>query len=405
MHEAIRTTRPDIRKVGDRVTLSCEVEHSDLPTSLWFEFPSSYAEHLCTQRADWVFASLLIPAMVRGAKLVSPAGISSKLYYSMNGDLQYILKSQDRRLHRISVIPEEISEEGVGSVGEAVGTGFSAGVDSFCTIMDLSDADVPESHRLTHLTVINCGAMGNEKDAELLFHKYADRVAQYSQERGLMALTVNSNLADFYGDFSFEGTHTIRNASSILAISGLFRRYYYSSTFEYSKTFVGPTYDMAYADPVILPHLSTEQTEFVSAGSRYSRLQKAIKVSEFRDSYKYLDVCVDRASARISREMPNCSICWKCGRHILTLDCLDKLREYASVFDIERYRRHRHRILAEILKSAYLKNQPNDLDVVELARNSGKFRLPSDRILSVFVRHAPSKLIRLATKLNDKLIP
>jgi hypothetical protein len=211
-------------------------------------------------------------------------------------------------------------------------------------------------------------------------------------------------LAEFYEEsFKFQQTHTIRNASAILVLQGLFRRYYYASTFEYTKTFIGPTYDMSYADPLILSMLATEQLEFVSSGSHYSRLEKVIKVASFPDSYKYLNVCVGKKKTRLYGKFPNCSSCWKCGRQLFTLELLGRLLDYDKVFDLAQYRASRTYLLAAILKSAYYAHQPNDLDVIDLARKSRKMYMFNDKFNGFLIRRAPKIMSKLLAELINPL--
>jgi hypothetical protein len=405
MTSRVEVGRPEVRYGPGTAEIRCQVSGDRMPDALWFRVPARFAEFLAVERPDWILTALLLPAMVRGARLVVDAPVSERLHYGVTGDLPYVLRKQDARLQDIAIESSGLSPASRRGRGTAVGTGFSAGIDSFSTVMDTTSEKLSAPHQLTHLVVLNVGAMGEGEKAAELFARYSERVARYAAASGLDFVTVDSNLVEFYtGDFTFQQTHTIRNAAGVLALQPLFRRYYYSSSFEYTKHFVGPTYDMSFADPLILSMLGTEDLEFVSAGSRYSRLDKVKRVASFPDSYGFLDVCVGDAQRRAYAQYPNCSVCWKCGRQLLTLELLGKLDAYREVFDLDRYRAARTDILASVLRSAYCKKQPNDLDVIRLARSSGKFRVLNDRMLDTLLPLAPERTSRWVARLNDLVV-
>lgn len=395
----IQVSRPKIHEDETHATISCDVVGTGLPGELWFRVPLPLKQYLAAKRPDWIYTALLLPAMLRGADLIVDAPISDKLYFSISGDLQYVLKQQDKRLQNIAVRAGAHMGEGTYD-GKAVGTGFSAGIDSFASILDNTASELPRSHRLSHLTVLNVGAMGPRDKAAPLFKKYVDRLWEFCNQSELGAVSVDSNLDDFYqGDFTYQQSHTIRGVAAIMTLQGMFRRYYYSSGYEYSNYFIGPTHDMASSDPIILPMLSTEQLEFISLGSRYSRLEKAIRVASYPESYKFLDVCVGNADGRAEQHKPNCSRCWKCGRQLLTLEALGKLDIYNAVFDLATFKRARTHIVAEILEQAYKDGFPSDQEVIEFSHLNKKIRLPMRPLLPYLIKYAPRRGIKLIAKL------
>ena len=101
---SIRVSTPDVSYNDRTATVRCAVSSENLPPFLWFEVPIDLAKNIAIERPDWIYASLLMPAMIRGARLIVDAPISEKLYYSMTGDLQYILSKQDNRLLQIPII-------------------------------------------------------------------------------------------------------------------------------------------------------------------------------------------------------------------------------------------------------------------------------------------------------------
>lgn len=374
--ETIRVGPTTLETHEGWTTVSSSVSGSGLPDTLWFKVPASFTRTIPIERPDWLPVALLMPAMLAGCDLEVDGPISAKLAYALNTDLQHLLVTQTASLSRISVIAGSLPDDSGATAGSAVGTGFSAGVDTFATLAELGSPEVPQSHRLTHLIVNNVGAMGCEAVTGQLFAEAADRARAYAHRVGFEFVEIDSNLCDFYPEpLNFQQSHTIRNAAAILLLGKLFRRYYYSSSFEYSKLYVGPTYDLSYADPLVLPLLSTEQLEFVSAGSRFTRLDKVRLVAGYPDSFEYLEVCAAIPEERASTKFANCGTCFKCTRQILTLQLLGEFAQYRGLFDMDRNAASHSVGLAKILWNANFKHNPNDVDVVSLARDMG-YRFP-----------------------------
>ena len=122
---------------------------------------------------------------------------------------------------------------------------------------------------------------------------------------------------------------------------------------------------------MLLLLFSTEATEFRAIGTSLSRLEKARLVTNLVASYEYLDVCTADPDARMQSSIPNCSACWKCVRQLMTLELLGQIDQYKNVFDLEKFRANRKRLVREFLYTAFLPNRPNEQDVVRLAQELG----------------------------------
>ena len=72
-----------------------------------------------------------------------------------------------------------------------------------------------------------------------------------------------------------------------------------------------------------------------------SRMTKLKKVVKYAPSYKYLNVCLEDGD--------NCGKCEKCVRTLLGIDALGALDNYAEVFDIDYYRKHKKWYLQQML--------------------------------------------------------
>lgn len=388
MREKLKISRPIVATHNSTTRVFVELRGSNLPSELWFDIPSEYAAWLAIERPDWIATSLLLPAMLRGLDIQCDNLLSPRLLRSINHDLQYILHEQDNRLQMITVRSTEIEIMQPPQSRGLIGTGFSAGVDTFCTLADYANETTPKAIRVNTLVTNNIGAMGEGENADKVFEHNCKRTESYAKLNNMKSVSINSNLASFYrNDFSFQQTHTIRNISAILVVQWLFRQYYYSSAYRYNDLFVGPTHDMAFADPTILSLLSTEQLEFVSSGSQYTRWEKVLKTSRLSNVQQMLDVCAADAFEKQASGFLNCGKCFKCARHLLSLELIGQLREFESLFNMRAYWSERPHLIANILNSS--PNNRADKEVIKAASALGKGIPLRFKVLALAKRTTP----------------
>lgn len=331
MVKPIRVSKPFVVPGDVWTMINCQVDGGDLPLGLWFCVSSEYADYLETKQPDWIATSLLIPAMLRGADLEIDAPVS------INADLQTIFAAQNARLQPVKISARATAQR--KQTGGLLGTGFSAGVDSFFTLSEFP---------IELLVTNNVGAMGDEADG--IFKVFCKRTGDYAKAKGIRSIAIGSNLAAFYENISFQETHTIRNVSAILAVRRLFGKYCYSSAFGPSSLHDGLTDDMATADPKILKLLSVEGLEFVSSGQQFTRWEKTERVAKLADAKQLLDVCASldkRATGYV-----NCGKCFKCARQLRSFEILGCLKDFEHLFDMKAYRAEYPHLMANILNSS-----------------------------------------------------
>lgn len=228
---------------------------------------------------------------------------------------------------------------------------------------------------------MNVGAIGVGDEANTMLSKYAKRVDSICENEEFIALVIDSNIHDFYKDFTFQSTHTIRTAAAILALGNTFSYYFYSSGFTYNEVLVKRTSDMAQADPILLPLFSNDVTQFRTVGTHLSRLEKVALVFNQPLSYKYLDVCVAPIEERLSKF--NCGVCIKCRRQLITLDIFKGLDKYSEVFIIQDYKKNRKRLFYELTMRALDPERLNnsDFDVFMLAIERGRIKLVNLKLI------------------------
>lgn len=358
--------------------LQCRVVSEGFPEHLWFEANAAAADMVALDEPNWAAVALLYPAMLLGRDLVIEAGLSPRLLHALQGDLQALLLAYDSRLRRVHVkagvtaLPAAIPRNG------GVATGFSAGVDSFSTLILYSGPEVPEPLRITHLTVNDLWAFGSMQDEGAVFRAATDRCANHAEAKGLEALFTRSNLNEIFRApvlprTIFQNTHTLRNGATALLFQNGIDYFLYSSTYPYdaiSATAHGPQLDTANLDPMLLPLLSTERLTLISSGAGLSRAEKTALLADDPDARQLLDVCVSNDANLRTIERPNCSRCGKCIRTMVTLDALGKLDAFAAVFDLPLYWQKRPDFLRRLQTKARA-GSSLDAEVLALAAANG----------------------------------
>jgi len=303
---------------------------------LYFSVPEEFVEYLERDSYDAFFIAALPLALLTGRNIRIEGVLSEKLYYNVINDLIPILCIQ-----RPEFRPVSVKCDGLRSTfykdAKAVGCGFSGGIDSLCSI-ELNKM-APPSFKITHLFNINAGA--NSDNGLRYKQRYLERLAT---AYGIPLLNFDSNIHKVinldHGRIDHSKIHTVRNLGSILALQKLVRKFIYSAGYAYQHCGVFQTDESSFADPIVLGLLSTEATEFISVGSRLTRVQKTEIVSEIPLSYECLHVCLRTCLVPPTTfDAPlNCGYCKKCLRTLLTLEILGKLERYSQVFDLGKYK-------------------------------------------------------------------
>ncbi|HQO59072.1 MAG TPA: hypothetical protein PLT76_10200 [Candidatus Omnitrophota bacterium] len=339
----MRISKPKIIRQQQEIIYSVDVATGNGQQKLWYSLSDQFAG-LLTDSSDAPLAALLIPAMAQGEDIYVDGPVSPRLMHNLSGPYQRLLRHIIPWLKPIRIYSDVTPGERPRVTG--VATGFSAGIDSFCTLADYYYSQVPRHLKITHLLYHNVGSHGRGEKGDQLFQKRFSALEPVVARLGLPFIKINSNMDSFYNDrIGFHKTHTLRNVSAALLLQGGIGRYIYSSSYAFTDIFVGETYGMAFSEPVALPFLSTETFEAVSAGGEYTRVEKTLRVSDIPDSYNTLDVCVSGENAG------NCSVCWKCLRTLLTLDIAGRMARYSASFDLDAYRRKKEAYITEVLRS------------------------------------------------------
>lgn len=410
----------DFRKLEQNgsVRICCRLDTDLFPEELWFDIKSDEVGPLAVEEPNWAAIALILPAMMSGCDLVIEADISPRLLHALNGDLQGLLLAYDSRLKRVKV--EAGAAPLPASIGNGVAAGFSAGIDSFATLLAYSDAKTPKPLRLTHLTVHNVGALGNTPRTSLdrsdAYDKACARTTSAANDYGLGTMFVSSNMEDVFDSCrpslrSFEHSHSIRNAVCAHIFHDYLGYFLYSSAVPYCEIGLstikrGAKRGMATIDPILLPLLSTERLTILSAGAEMSRGEKSALVAKSELARDMLDVC-SPTRRRVKGDLTyNCSRCKKCVRTIATLEAIGQLEDFDRVFQVDLYKATRTSLLRGLHESARAGDN-FDREVIALLREAG-LSVPEPRPKVVIklnqkFSHARKRLQKLKHTSRSKL--
>ena len=386
----MKISKPHIVQENKQIIYQVDVESIKGNETLWYSLHDSFGD-LLSNSCDAAFAALLIPAMASGEDIHINGMISERLLYNLSGPFQKLLQQIIPWLRQIKIYPEDVCR-GQANRAPGVATGFSGGIDSYFVLANHYYSNILEGFKVTHLLFNSVGQHGG---IDRFFRERAKRLVAAAELIGLPFLIINSNLNSFYDKrLDFQLTHTLCNASVALLLQGGIGRYMYSSTYNISDVFVGPSYDIAYSDPITLPLLSTENLDAFSVGSEHTRVEKTLRVTEVPDSYETLDVCTNRHN---TSGYTNCGTCWKCLRTLATLEIAGYLEYYSKSFDLNAYKSRRDRYFRAMFGRHEL-DDPFQREIVEFAKECN-YSIPiSFRVIHALGIYPMAKLLGIDSR-------
>lgn len=394
----------DLKKTVKEQTIkvSISIDSEELgDRELWFSTDLKYQDSVCESQYDAYLVGLLYPAMRYGEDIHIEGKISKKLLFNVNNYVIPLIKSFSPKCKQIEVTANELTNEDFD--GKGVGTGFSGGIDSFCTIYDHYEIESDSDYKINSFLFLNVGAHGSNdemKVKEKFITRY-DYLKKFPEEIGLDFIPVDSNLFSFH-PWGHQKTHTLTSVSGIMFLQKLYNKYYYASAgldydsiistaLKYKDIDIG-----AYSDVILLPLLSTESLELIPDGNQYTRTEKTLHIMDYEPVHKYLNVCVSGDDTH-----ENCSLCAKCCRTLMTLNSVGKLDEFSHLFDIEKYKNKAEK--KYVCKQVALKNEdPFAKGNVELAKINN-IKLPS-RIYCLLIL-APSRFKQKIINVLREVLP
>lgn len=328
------------------------VESSSERRDVYFETDIQYADGLTHEVADAFVVGTMLIALVQGEDMEVEC-VSDSLYYHFD-TLIYLLgkvfKRPPIKLHANRIVHPDFAAEGVGAA-------FSGGVDSLCTVLNHCLDSCPEHFRLTHLTLFNVGAYGNDEEQAAAYYKAdLNRSREFAQKVNMPLVDLDSNISSCYNHediFHFSLRLTLMIATGVLALQKLFRVYYIASSAEIDGIWFSRR-DQGYYEGALVQLLSNHHLDILVAEHTLSRLEKTRRLADDVTSQQNLYVCaadINNLNSKTSYTKdtsPNCCECTKCVRTLLTLDVLGKLNHFSSRFDLNKWAAIRDREFARL---------------------------------------------------------
>lgn len=375
-----------IEKKENGARLVCDIDCSfSKSKQMWFSVQEEYADWLTSDVYDAFLVACLYPAMYYDEPIIVEGNVSQKIYFNICHYIMNIVKVYREEMRSIDIKVSGFSNP--EKRDHMVGTGFSAGVDSFTTFVDHFINENDSSTKISALFFFNVGSHGGgTANARRVFEERYDLLKQFPKDFGLPFVKMDSNLFDFYIDkWEFDAGVFCR-ATGILVFQRVLSLYYLSNDYSYMELFSGVVKMStgcslsALAENIINPMLSPAGLEIITDGAQYTRTEKTEKIASFPFVQKYLNVCVNHWQGYESAK--NCSHCPKCLRTLTALDALGLLDQYKNVFDLDIYKKHKKEY-GYWLVSNY-QNNVFAKDNVDFARLHG-MQLPSNIEVKLFM--------------------
>lgn len=387
--------QPEVVIIENKARLQTNIDIDGQKKHIWFDVDIKYREYLCYERSDAFVVALLSFAMREGHDIACVAPMGEDLYYQVTTYLIDAVYKGSKTLHKTKIIADVDSSKLPSA--NAVGTGISAGIDSFHSIAEHSDSKF-KNHNITHLAFNNVGSHGEGERAQKLYKGRLNAARKFAEEYNFELVETNSNIHDQIQQNHYL-THTYTSCFAIFCLQKLYSIYYYSSSHSFLEFSLkdNDKYGPGAYELLILSMFSTNTLKIISEGGTVSRLEKTRKVVNYRPSFKYLNVCTDT--------IDNCSKCEKCTRTLLALDAIGKLDEYKSVFDVEYYTKNKQKYF-ETLVMQNLKRKSDYIELYPYFKNRIKFITKikgSGRLIKPFVISIiPSRLKPTLKKIRNK---
>lgn len=323
---------------------------NNIDKEIFLETESEWGRYLTSEVSDAFVVSALLPALVEGEDIIVES-VSDSLYYHFP-TLSYLLSKV------FGVGPIKLFADNVVHTEwnpTAIGTGFSGGVDSLCTYINHTGPSCPENMRISHLTLFNVGAYGN--DYEQAYHDFSNdlkRARVFASEVGKPLVALNTNIATLCTNkkiYTYSLRSTLSLAVGILALQKLFKMYFISSSGTIDDMRLSHLDQYLY-EANLVQRLGNHHLDVFIAEHNLNRVQKTKFLVDNTYAQKHLYVCAaDIFNAKYGENFkkdtsPNCCECIKCTRTLLALDSMGALEKFAERFDLKKWEKIRDKEIA-----------------------------------------------------------
>ncbi|HJX31404.1 MAG TPA: hypothetical protein VJ624_06085 [Thermodesulfobacteriota bacterium] len=306
-----------------------------------------------TKNSEALLSVGLLPAMKTGSTLIVDGPISQKLFNALDPicDFYCALNPSLRKVKIKNLVPRPAEPPKENRVG----TFFSAGVDSFYTLLK-------HQEEITDLIFIH--GFDIPLNNQVLLKKTSEIIQEIGLRFGKRVIELETNLRSFIHPYlRWLHSHGIGFASVGSLLFPFFHRIYVPAT----HTYANAAFYLLGSHPALDPLWSTETLEFVHDGCEATRVEKVALIAEHEVALKFLRVCGTNTNGAY-----NCGWCEKCIRTKISLHIAGSLDRCAT-FDNQLDPKHIEkmalkemgpRIFAEENLKA-LKGRPGDRDLYD----------------------------------------
>jgi hypothetical protein len=302
--------------------------------TLWYRFPPGFES--IEASGDPFLAALLVPLLHQGEDVVVLAPVSRKLLRATDR-VMALLSSWYDDFSPVSVTAEETRE--VVPEGKNVGAFFSAGLDSFYTLLKNLELHPADEDSISHLITIRGFDLQLTEEDETRWTELMRAATEVGEATGKTVLPVWTNMREHTnaqtswgrrppGHLWGRALHGSLLASVGLCFGGAFRRIMISSG--YHAEIVNPWGSHPDLDTL----WSTEATETVHEGLESSRYQKLTRqVAKSPLALAHLRTCWG------NRGRYNCGTCQTCVLQMISLELagvLPQAKQYVGPIPYEK---------------------------------------------------------------------
>ena len=319
---------------------------------VWFELPERNAETLSQTGNAWLVA--LLPVATR---LGEPLRISLPVDTLLRRGAVEVMRIWSVWHPELRVVPIEVDIADIPrSSSDRSAALFTAGVDSFFTVLDLEE----KGSGVDALVSVAGFDIPHDRPHELKRFRIVLQGVADELGKELLSVTTNLRATRFRETRWGYHSHGAALASVALAISGTYPKVFCSSDDGYSGFVPWGLH------PLVDRHWTTSSTEFVHYGPELHRADKLERVIDRPLVRRSLRVC------QLSESVDNCNRCSKClltRLHIELLGLGDACPALSPLVDAARVAER----LGPHLKTRY--QRPYFLELRESARRRGRLDL------------------------------
>ena len=364
--------------------LCAEIDLNGEKKVYYYQVDEKWGKYLTVEYSDPFVLAVIKKAMKHSWDISYETPMSEDLYYQLTTYLIPVYARNLQIFHEIKLLGST-TDTVVDTLGVA-GTGFSAGVDSFYSVLKHRSVDGAPNHNVSHLVLAVNGA-ANTGYSENLDEKWLSEELELFQpladEMGLELIGIRSNVDSMYfGDPALNG-EVIITSSFVHSLRKLFGIYYWASAFQAEILDPPEAADGPGSGSLPTTYVSVKGLRFYASGSETDRIGKVKFIADEPVVQKGLTVC---------GHVKSCNRCDKCLRTMSELYAIKKLDLYSNIFDIADFKKH----LTSRLAEEFIVDREHETFIKEIKREMrcNGIRIPFTVYLKQYLIYYPYTVLK-----------